>query len=78
VRVKELDELDEVRHGRADFDPDRTVPVPAGSFVRRVAHTPYYDRVRPGGTEPAIIAICGIAPVGYQLIETDKPSLRKL
>jgi hypothetical protein len=24
----------------ADFDPDRTVPVPAGGFVRRVARTP--------------------------------------
>jgi len=29
----------------ADFDPDATVPVPAGGFVRRVARTPHYDGV---------------------------------
>ncbi|MBV8402453.1 MAG: cupin domain-containing protein [Acetobacteraceae bacterium] len=61
-----------------DFDPDHTVPAPAGSFVRRVAHTPHYDGVRIGGAEPAVIAICGIAPVSLQLIETDKPLVRKL
>ena len=27
----------------ADFDPADTVPVHAGGFVRRVAHTPHYD-----------------------------------
>jgi len=30
----------------ADFDPDATVPVPAGGFVRRVARTPHYDGVK--------------------------------
>ena len=29
-----------------DFDPDDTVPVPAGGFVRRVARTPHYDGVK--------------------------------
>ena len=28
-----------------DFDPDACVPVPAGSYVRRVALTPHYDGV---------------------------------
>jgi hypothetical protein len=26
-----------------NFQPEATVPVPAGGFVRRVAHTPHYD-----------------------------------
>jgi hypothetical protein len=30
----------------ADFDPDNTVPVPAGGFVRRIARTPHYDGVK--------------------------------
>ncbi len=29
-----------------DFEPEATVPVPAGGFVRRVAHTPHYDGVQ--------------------------------
>jgi hypothetical protein len=33
------------------FEPDATVPVPAGGFVRRLAHTPHYDGVKKG--EPA-------------------------
>jgi hypothetical protein len=41
----------------SDFDPDATVPVPAGGFVRRVAHTPHYDGVRKGAKEPVIIGI---------------------
>jgi hypothetical protein len=44
-----------------DFAPDATIPVPAGSFVHRVAKTPHYDGVKKGATEPAIIAISGIA-----------------
>jgi hypothetical protein len=30
------------------FDPEATVPVPAGGFVRRVARTPHYDGVKKG------------------------------
>ena len=48
----------------ADFDPDSTVPVPPGTFIRRVAHTPHYDGVKKDGKEPAVIAICGMGPVG--------------
>jgi hypothetical protein len=35
-----------------DFDPNATVPVPAGGFVRRVAHTPHYDGVKKSATDP--------------------------
>ncbi len=62
----------------ADFDPARCVPVRAGGFVRRVAHTPHYDGVIAGGTEPAVIAICGMAPVDMAYIDPDKPAWRKV
>ena len=39
----------------ADFDPDNTVPVPAGGFVRRIARTPHYDGVKKVANEPAVI-----------------------
>jgi len=62
----------------ADFDPDHCVPVPPGTFVHRVAHTPHYDGVVANGREPAVIAICGIAPVDMRYIEPDKPGWRKV
>ena len=46
-----------------NFEPENTVPVPAGGFVRRVAHTPHYDGVKKGGKEPAVIGIFGQAPI---------------
>jgi hypothetical protein len=61
----------------ADFDPAQCIPVPAGSFVHRLAHTPHYDGVIAGGPEPAIIAICDIAPVDMKYIEPDKPGWRR-
>jgi hypothetical protein len=60
----------------ADFDPAACVPVPAGSFVRRVAGTPHYDGVIRAHEEPAIIAICGVGPVNYALIDPSKPGWR--
>jgi hypothetical protein len=60
----------------ADFDPARCQPVPAGSFVRRVAHTPHFDGVIASGREPAVIAICGIAPVGMRYVDPSKPGWR--
>ncbi|WP_323118123.1 cupin domain-containing protein [Burkholderia alba] len=60
----------------ADFDPGHTVPVPAGTFVRRVARTWHYDGVRRGEAEPVLIAICGIGPVDIRLAESDKPLVR--
>jgi len=52
------------------------VPVPAGSHVRRVAGTPHYDGVIRGHPEPAVIAICGIGPVNYKLVDPSKPGWR--
>jgi hypothetical protein len=62
----------------ADFDPDHTVPVPAGGFVRRVARTPHYDGVRAGAAVPAIIGIFGIAPVDLILLDPHQPQWRKV
>jgi len=60
----------------ADFDPAACVPVPAGSFVRRVAGTPHYDGVIRGHPDPVVIAICGIGPVNYALTDPSKPGWR--
>jgi hypothetical protein len=62
----------------ADFDPDNTVPVRAGGFVRRVARTPHFDGVKEGANEPAVIGIFGIAPVQFELVDPGKPAWRKL
>jgi hypothetical protein len=62
----------------ADFDPARCLPVPAGSFVHRVANTPHYDGVVAGGQQPAVIAICGMAPVDMRYVEPDKPGWRRV
>jgi hypothetical protein len=60
-----------------DFDPENTVPVPAGGFVRRVAHTPHYDGVKKLATEPAVIALFGLAPVHLMLVDPSKPAWRQ-
>jgi len=62
----------------ADFDPNQTVPVPAGGFVRRVAHTPHYDGVKRDAKEPALIALFGIAPVELTLVDPSKPGWRQV
>jgi len=62
----------------ADFDPDATVPVPAGGFIRRVARTPHYDGVKKSAEVPAVIALFGIAPVELQLVDPIKPAWRQL
>jgi hypothetical protein len=61
-----------------DFDPKSCVPVPAGSFVRRIAKTPHYDGVVKDGKEPVVIAICGEGPVHLTYIEPDKPGWREV
>jgi hypothetical protein len=60
-----------------DFDPDNTVPVPAGGFVRRVARTPHYDGVKKPATELAVIALFGLAPVELTLVDPSKPAWRR-
>src|SRR5690242_11038741 len=62
----------------ADFDPNATVPVPAGGFIRRVARTPHYDGVKKSAEVPAVIALFGIAPVELQLVDPIKPAWRQL
>ena len=62
----------------ADFDPDNTVPVPAGGYVRRIARTPHYDGVKKDANEPAVIGLFGIAPVQFELVDPGKPGWRKL
>ncbi len=64
-----------VNSGEA-FEPAATVPVPAGGFVRRVAHTPHYDGVKSGGKEPAVIGIIGQAPIEFKLVDPSKPPWR--
>jgi hypothetical protein len=59
-----------------NFEPDATVPVPAGGFVRRVAHTPHYDGVRKRGKEPAVIGIFGQAPIEFKMTDPTKPPVR--
>ena len=61
-----------------DFDPASTVPVPAGSFVRRVARTSHYDGVKAGEKEPALIAICGLGPITLRPVDPSKPVVRQV
>ena len=60
-----------------DFAPESTVPVKAGGFVRRVARTPHYDGVKSTDHEPAIIAISGIGPIHYHLVDPNQPGWRR-
>jgi hypothetical protein len=60
------------------FDPEATVPVPAGGFVRRVAKTPHFDGVLKDAKEPAVIAISGMGPIKFHAIEDSRPSWRVL
>ena len=62
----------------ADFDLTSTIPVPAGGFVLRHAHTPHYDGVPRAEKEPAVIALFGIGPVGLKLVDATKPPWRQV
>jgi hypothetical protein len=62
----------------ASFEPGATVPVPAGGFVRRVAHTPHYDGVKKGESAPAIIGIFGEAPIDFKLLDPSKSPVREV
>jgi hypothetical protein len=62
----------------ADFEPDATVPVPAGGFVRRVARTPHYDGVKKSAKTPAVITFFGMAPVELQLMDPSQPAWCRL
>jgi hypothetical protein len=60
------------------FEPDATVPVSAGGFVRRVARTPHYDGVKKGEPSPVVIGIIGMAPIDLKLVDPSKPPWREL
>jgi hypothetical protein len=60
------------------FDPESTVPAPAGSLVRRIARTPHYDGVKAGVAEPAVIAICGMGPIAFHNTDPTTPGWRKV
>jgi hypothetical protein len=60
------------------FDPEDTIPAPAGTFVHRVARTPHYDGVKRDGAEPAVIAICGLGPITLHPVEPNLPRVRKV
>lgn len=60
------------------FEPENTVGVPAGGFVRRIARTPHYDGVKRGGGEPAVIGIFGEGPIDLKLVEPGKPPWREV
>jgi hypothetical protein len=62
----------------ADFDPDNTVPIPAGGFVRRVARTPHYDGAKKDASGPVVIGLFGIGPVQFELVDPSKPRWRQL
>jgi hypothetical protein len=61
-----------------DFDPNNAVPVAAGGIVRRVAHTSHYDGVKREAKEPAVIALFGIAPVEFELVDPRRPAWRQV
>ena len=49
------------------FDPDSTVPVPAGSFVTHFSHEVHYDGAR---DEEVIVQISGIGPSATNRVDT--------
>jgi hypothetical protein len=60
-----------------DFAPGEAVAAPAGSFVHRAANTVHYDGVIRGAAEPAVIAISGLGPIHYRLIDPGRPGWRE-
>ena len=51
------------------FAPEDAVPVTAGGFVRRVAHTPHFDGCKKTDKEPAVIVICGVGPIKFHKVD---------
>ncbi len=61
-----------------DFDPRRCRPVPAGTYIQREAGSAHYDGVISGAPEPVTIAMFGLAPIGFQLVDPSAPALRRV
>jgi hypothetical protein len=61
-----------------DFEPNDTVPMQravlsGASHARRITTASRRD-----GSEPAVIAICGMGPITYHVVDASKPDLRVL
>jgi hypothetical protein len=61
-----------------DFLPEDCVAVGPGGYVKRTAHTPHYDGVPHGQSDPAVIAIFGVGPVNMQWVDPSMPVLRQV
>jgi hypothetical protein len=61
-----------------DFLPEDCVAVGPGGYVKRTAHTPHYDGVPHGQSDPAVIAIFGLGPVNMQWVDPSMPVLRQV
>lgn len=61
-----------------DFAPDATIAAPPGSFVRRVARTVHYDGAKRDAKEPAVIALSGIGPITFNLVDPSRPGWREI
>jgi hypothetical protein len=59
-----------------DFDPNTTVPAPAGGFVRRVAHTAALRRRQERGSGTGCDRNFGAGPVDLKLVDLSKPAWR--
>ena len=62
----------------ADFDPTMPCRFRRRLHTARVARTPHYDGVRRGAKEPAVIALFGIAPVKFELVDPSRPAWRQI
>jgi hypothetical protein len=47
-------------------------------MLHRVAGTPHYDGVVRGHSESAIIAIYGVVPMNFALIDPSQPGVRRV
>ena len=56
------------------FGVENTVPVKAGGFVHRIAHTPHFDGSKKTDREPVVIAICGTGPIKFHKVHENEAS----
>lgn len=59
-----------------DYKPETCRPVPAGTYIFRPAGAPHYDGVIFGASEPAVIVVSGLAPLGLRFTDPNTSGLR--
>ena len=59
------------------YDPASCRAVPGGAYVHRPAGTPHYDGVVASASEPAVIAVFGLAPLELRFTAPGEPALRR-